>query len=113
MTGGRATAGQLPKDALWPVARPTPDVRLGKARTNNRNCGIQPAHHSLITDVFRFCLPPCTINDVSTHRIAVEKDVARTEPLTTDITASPHDCGCAGLSATAGSGEAYCPYARG
>jgi hypothetical protein len=30
----------------------TPDSRQGQPRTNKRQCGIQPAHQSLITDVF-------------------------------------------------------------
>jgi hypothetical protein len=36
---------------MWP-ASPTPDLRQGTPRTYNRNCGSQPAHQSLITDVY-------------------------------------------------------------
>ena len=41
--------------ALWP-ARPTPAVRQEQPRTHNRECGIQPAYQSLITDVLQFRL---------------------------------------------------------
>lgn len=51
--GGGTTAGECPCIALWP-ARPTPAVRQEQPRTQNRECGIQPAHQSLITDVLEF-----------------------------------------------------------
>ena len=34
----------------------------GQPRTNKRQCGNQPAHQSLITDVFRSCPLLCTIH---------------------------------------------------
>ena len=45
----------------------TPEVsrrtlRQGQPRTNKRKCGIQPAHQSLITDVFRSRPLLCTIH---------------------------------------------------
>jgi hypothetical protein len=43
--------------AMWP-ASPTPALRQGTPRTHTRNCGNQPAHQSLITDVYRPCLLP-------------------------------------------------------
>jgi hypothetical protein len=43
---------------MWP-ASPTPDLRQGTPRTHTRNCGSQPAHQSLITDVYRSRLLPC------------------------------------------------------
>src|SRR6266436_3911582 len=39
-----------------------PDPRQGQPRTNKRQCGIQPAHQSLITDVFRSRPLLCTIH---------------------------------------------------
>src|SRR5215467_9549024 len=39
-----------------------PDLRQGQPRTNKRQCGIQPAHQSLITDVFRSRPLLCTIH---------------------------------------------------
>jgi len=56
--GGRSTAEELPVYVMWP-ASPTPALRLGTPRTHIRNCGGQPAHQSLITDVYRPCLLPC------------------------------------------------------
>lgn len=38
--------------------RPTPAVRQGTPRTHTRNCGSQPAHQSLITDVHQAPPPP-------------------------------------------------------
>jgi hypothetical protein len=55
--GGRTTAEELPSYAMWP-ASPTPALRQGTPRTHTRNCGNQPAHQSLITDVYRPCLLP-------------------------------------------------------
>ena len=40
----------------------TPDSRQGQPRTNKRQWGIQPAHQSLITDVFRSRPLLCTIH---------------------------------------------------
>src|SRR5215510_4149735 len=45
---------------------PTPDPRQGQPRTNTRKCGNQPAHQSLITDVFRPRPLFCTIHNQST-----------------------------------------------
>ncbi|PDS61275.1 hypothetical protein CO653_34120 [Rhizobium anhuiense] len=60
MGGGGTTAGEHPSDALWPALS---DARskIGTARTHNRECGIQPAHQSLITDVLEFRLHPYAI----------------------------------------------------
>ena len=57
----RAWAGaghgeEYPSDALWPGLRRRL-LRSGQPRTHSRECGIQPAHQSLITDV-RLILPP-------------------------------------------------------
>jgi DNA-binding GntR family transcriptional regulator len=54
---GRSTAGELPSHALWPTSSTTA-VRQGKPRTHNRECGTQPAHQSLITDLLRTRLHP-------------------------------------------------------
>lgn len=48
MPGSRFVAG----------LEPTPVVRSGQPRTHTRNCGIQSAHQSLITDVLQVPLPP-------------------------------------------------------
>src|SRR5215475_1530392 len=37
---------------MWPIIRSTPDARPGQPQTKKRQCGIQPAHESLFTDVF-------------------------------------------------------------
>jgi hypothetical protein len=46
---------------VWPITRSTPDPRQGQPRTNERKCGIQPAHQ-MITDVFRSRPLLCTIH---------------------------------------------------
>ncbi|WP_407654381.1 IS110 family transposase [Bradyrhizobium prioriisuperbiae] len=59
--GGEATAGEFP---ITPCSRSV-DRRArvddGQPRTKSRNCESEPAHQSLITDVFRLRLHPCTI----------------------------------------------------
>ena len=41
---------------------PTPAVRQGQPRTHTRECGSQPAHQSLITDVLQVpLLPACEL----------------------------------------------------
>src|SRR5262249_30156775 len=47
------TAGELPKDPMWPIIDQTPDLRQGQPQTKKRKCGSQPADQSLFTDVFR------------------------------------------------------------
>ena len=49
---------------MWPITESTPDPRQGQPRTNKRKCGIQPAHQSLITDVFRSRPLLCTIHNL-------------------------------------------------
>src|SRR5215471_8779555 len=41
-----------------------PETRPGQPQTNKRKCGIQPAHQSLFTDVFRSRPLLCTIHPV-------------------------------------------------
>ena len=47
---------------MWPIIRSTPDLRPGQPQTKKRKCGIQPAHQSLLTDVFRSRPLLCTIH---------------------------------------------------
>jgi hypothetical protein len=53
----------------------TPDSRQGQPRTNKRQCGIQPAHQSLITDVFRSRPLLCTIHPEINFTLASAKNV--------------------------------------
>ena len=53
----------------------TPDSRQGQPRTNKRQCGIQPAHQSLITDVFRSRPLLCTIHPEINFTLASVKNV--------------------------------------
>ena len=55
---------------MWPITESTPDPRQGQPRTNKRKCGIQPAHQSLITDVFRFRPHFCTIHQLINFTLA-------------------------------------------
>jgi hypothetical protein len=57
---------------MWP-ASPTPDLRQGTPRTYNRNCGSQPAHQSLITDVYKPCLLPYAFIRTGHHGPVEEK----------------------------------------
>src|SRR5215472_17069268 len=50
--------------------------QTGTARTNKRQCGIQPAHQSLITDVFGFRPLLCTIHHLSNCTLARVENVA-------------------------------------
>jgi hypothetical protein len=54
----------------------TPDSRQGQPRTNKRQCGIQPAHQSLITDVFRSRPLLCTIHPKINFTLASVKNVS-------------------------------------
>ena len=56
------TAGEFLKPIMWLIIRSTPDARPGQPRTKKRKCGIQPAHQSLLTDVFASRLLLCTIH---------------------------------------------------
>src|SRR4029077_5085589 len=47
---------------MWLIIRSTPDARPGQPRTKKRKCVIQPAHQSLLTDVFASRLLLCTIH---------------------------------------------------
>src|ERR1700674_4485594 len=49
-----------------------PDPRQGQPRTNKRQSGIQPAHQSLITDVFRSRPLLCTIHLINFTLASVE-----------------------------------------
>src|SRR5258706_13471013 len=53
----------------------TPDLRQGQPRTNKRQCGIQPAHQSLITDVFRSRPLLCTIHHLINSTLASVENV--------------------------------------
>ena len=53
----------------------TPDSRQGQPRTNKRQCGIQPAHQSLITDVFRSRPLLCTIHHLINFTLASVENV--------------------------------------
>jgi hypothetical protein len=89
MGGGGAAAEELPSDALWPVLSPTPAVRQGTPRTETRKCGNQPAHQSLITDVYSPRLLPYAPNQIGTPRRADEN--MRQHLLKPDIRAfGPH-----------------------
>src|SRR3546814_17966959 len=69
---------------------PTPAVRSGQPRTHSRECGRQPAHQSLITDVLQVPPPPVCVHPTSA---ALRSGRSRTpDPLTTDIRAlsAPH-----------------------
>jgi hypothetical protein len=59
---GGTTAGEFLKPIMWRIIRSTPDARPGQPRTKKRKCGIQPAHQSLLTDVFASRLLLCTIH---------------------------------------------------
>jgi hypothetical protein len=52
-----------------------PDPRQGQPRTNKRKCGIQPAHQSLITDVFRSRPLLCTIHHLINFTLASVENV--------------------------------------
>jgi hypothetical protein len=52
-----------------------PDLRQGQPRTNKRQCGIQPAHQSLITDVFRSRPLLCTIHHLINSTLASVENV--------------------------------------
>ncbi|OWK25407.1 hypothetical protein AJ87_10565 [Rhizobium yanglingense] len=71
--------------ALWPAST---DARskIGTARTHNRECGSQPAHQSLITDVLQFRLHPCAIIHEGTVRES--GSFLMPKALTTDIRAA-------------------------
>ena len=59
--GGEATAGEFPRIASGRSStRSTHVRRLRTAPDENRNCDEEPAHQSLITDVSRLRLHPCT-----------------------------------------------------
>ena len=60
---------------MWPITESTPDPRQGQPRTNKRKCGIQPAHQSLITDVFRSRPLLCTIHHLINFTLASVKNV--------------------------------------
>src|SRR5258708_9503435 len=49
--------------------------RQGQPRTNKRQCGIQPAHQSLITDVFRSRPLLCTIHHLINSTLASVENV--------------------------------------
>ena len=70
-------------DLFW---RSTPASRPRQPRTNKRTCGIQPAHQSLITDVFGPRLRLCTIHKLRSLSIAkCDVDKLRPQCLTLDI----------------------------
>ncbi len=60
---------------MWPITSSTPDLRQGQPRTNKRKCGIQPAHQSLITDVFRSRPLLCTIHHLINFTLASVENV--------------------------------------
>jgi hypothetical protein len=49
--------------------------QTGQPRTNKRQCGNQPAHQSLITDVFRSCPLLCTIYHLINFTLARVENV--------------------------------------
>ena len=55
---GRNRGRGMPGSRFVAGLEPTPVVRSGQPRTHTRNCGIQPANQSLITDVLQVPLPP-------------------------------------------------------
>jgi hypothetical protein len=55
-------AGEPSQTLRGRSSRSTPASRPRQPRTNKRTCGIQPAHQSLITDVFGPRLRHCTIH---------------------------------------------------
>ena len=65
--GGGATAGELPPDTTWPASVDA-RIKTGQPRTHTRECGSQPAHQSLITDVFGPRLRLCTIHQSTNRR---------------------------------------------
>src|SRR6202166_5084720 len=72
---GGTTAGEFLKPIMWPIIRSTPDARPGQPQTKKRKCGIQPAHQSLITDVFGSRLLLCTIHRCKNFTIIPRVDV--------------------------------------
>ena len=69
--------------------RSTPASRPRKPRTNKRTCGIQPAHQSLITDVFRSRPLLCTIHHlINFALVRVENAQSCPRCLTKDIRVS-------------------------
>ena len=61
---GGTTAGEFPKKLCGRSSDRRPTFRPGQPQTNKRKCGIQPAHQSLLTDVFRSRPLLCTIYPV-------------------------------------------------
>jgi hypothetical protein len=79
----RAQAGAEPRQGnarqrFVAGLEPTPVVRSGQPRTYTRNCGIQSAHQSLITDVLQVPLPPVRDNLL---RPPLERSFSRGQPL--------------------------------
>jgi Uracil phosphoribosyltransferase len=70
-----ASSARRVEPADWPITRSTPDPRQGQPRTNKRQCGIQPAHQSLITDVFRSRPFLCTIHHLINFTLARVENV--------------------------------------
>ena len=70
----RTTAGEFLKPIMWLIIRSTPDARPGQPQTKKRKCGIQPAHQSLLTDVFGSCLLLCTIHQCKNFTMSPRGD---------------------------------------
>ena len=71
---GGTTAGEFLKPIMWLIIRSTPDARPGQPRTKKRKCGIQPAHQSLLTDVFASRLLLCTIHQCKNFTMSLRGD---------------------------------------
>ena len=71
---GGTTAGEFLKPIMWLIIRSTPDARPGQPRTKKRKCGIQPAHQSLLTDVFASRLLLCTIHPCKNFTMSLRGD---------------------------------------
>ena len=83
---GRSHGRGILVNTTWPIHRSTPASRPRQPRTNKRTCGIQPAHQSLITDVFGLRLRLCTIHSIRQRQAAKHGvDNLRAECLTWDI----------------------------
>ena len=68
--GGEAMPGEPSQTLRGRSPRSTPATRPRQPRTNKRTCGIEPAHQSLIIDVFGPRLRLCTIHSIAARRTA-------------------------------------------
>ena len=85
---GRSHGRGIPELALWPIKRSTPARRQRTAPDEISVLRFRPANQSLITDVFRLRLHPCTI--IPTEHSSKKSrggDTSRSKHLTKDIRA--------------------------